>query len=77
MGGDQDKSSLGARLGWALGRAVGTTLRSLREPKAGGEIGSREVAEVGRETREAETTDDEGRKVVLRRTTIDEVEIER
>ena len=64
------RAGLGARLGGALGRAVGTTLRSLQK-------GPRERHELDRTTESVETRDDAGRKVVLRRTTVDEMEIER
>lgn len=59
---------LGAKLGFALGRAVGATMKSLSKPKR--------TVEVDRATQQVETRDDAGRKIVLRRTTIDEVEIE-
>ena len=72
------KPGLGARLGFALGRAVGTTVRSLAKSTTRPEAPTppAQVREVGRSTQTAETCDDAGRKVVLRRTTIDEVEIQ-
>lgn len=66
--------SLGARLGRALGRAVGTTVRSIKKGDGPVQNAGR-TRELDRTTEEVETRDDEGRTVVLRRTTIDEVEI--
>jgi len=63
-------AGFGARIGRALGRAVGKTLRSLSRPPT-------QSRELDRRTQQAEIRDDAGRKVILRRTTIDEVEVER
>lgn len=68
------RPSLGARLGRALGRAVGTTVRSITKGDGAVQNAGR-TRELDRTTEEVETRDDEGRTVVLRRTTIDEVEI--
>jgi hypothetical protein len=57
-----------ARFGFALGRAVGATVRSLQS-------GPAERVEVDRTTETAQTRDEQGRTVILRRTTIDEVEV--
>jgi hypothetical protein len=52
---------------------VGTTVKSIKKGEAG--EGSGQTRELDRTTEEVETRDDAGRTVVLRRTTIDEVEI--
>lgn len=54
----------------SLGRFFGHIGHAVKTPAPSGER-----AEVSRETQEAEAVDDQGRKVILRRTTIDEVEV--
>lgn len=62
-----DKKSL-AR---SLGEFFGHIAKGVKTPAAG------EKVELSRSVEERETTDDQGRKVTLRRTTIEEIEVER
>lgn len=55
----------------SIGRFFGHITHAVKTPAP-----SAEREEIARETREAHTTDEHGRRVILRRTTIDEVEIE-